>query len=347
MSKNLQRGQLVTVMHYGREYYAIVTSASSEEGVEVFMANGLRQKLEPSGCNPLPLARNVEGGAVASFNELLANAEEHQKLLAFYTELVVRLGDDRVLERIEKLVQQVERAEANAKSAWENTRTIDKARMLAEQERENWIGTAKECSDGLEFYRDLLYRIGSLFGIAAKTSDDGSVQQDVLALKVPELCSVLFDEHKRLMGHEQQANRLYTTLREGKMPEKDGTGMIDEVRAILHQRDHYRVTVDELRGQIAELEGWKQSAMQVEEMLDPVRIAHEIGLVVGNAIHPAILPWIIQSKARLHHFEQGLRDIAQEAHCIAKAGPLNTPTFEDAWKRFQDLSIKATGLLEP
>jgi hypothetical protein len=26
-----------------------------------------------------------------------------------------------------------------------------------------------------------------MFGVAAKTSDDGSIQQDVLALKVPEL----------------------------------------------------------------------------------------------------------------------------------------------------------------
>lgn len=38
-----------------------------------------------------------------------------------------------------------------------------------------------------EFYRGLVQRCGEVFGVAAYTADDGSVMDDVLALKVPEL----------------------------------------------------------------------------------------------------------------------------------------------------------------
>jgi len=55
------------------------------------------------------------------------------------------------------------------------------------KDRDGWVESAKQYSNGLEFYRDLLCRVGNMFGVEARTSDDGSVQQDVLALKVPDL----------------------------------------------------------------------------------------------------------------------------------------------------------------
>jgi hypothetical protein len=36
-----------------------------------------------------------------------------------------------------------------------------------------------------------------------------------------------------------------------------------------------------------------------------------------------------------------LEDIRTAAHCIAKAGPLNTPTLVDAWVKFMDLEVMA------
>lgn len=56
-----------------------------------------------------------------------------------------------------------------------------------ETERDNWIETARYHEKNEKFYRDLIHKIGEPFGTAAKTSNDGSVQEDVLALKVPKL----------------------------------------------------------------------------------------------------------------------------------------------------------------
>lgn len=50
-----------------------------------------------------------------------------------------------------------------------------------------WMQSAAEFSNGVEFYRDIVWMIGDMFGVAARTSDDGSIQDSVLALKVPEL----------------------------------------------------------------------------------------------------------------------------------------------------------------
>ena len=54
-----------------------------------------------------------------------------------------------------------------------------------------WKKIAVEFANNADFYRGLVIRIGAQFGKPAYTSDDGSVQQDVLALKVPELVAAL------------------------------------------------------------------------------------------------------------------------------------------------------------
>jgi len=40
-----------------------------------------------------------------------------------------------------------------------------------------------------------------------------------------------------------------------------------------------------------------------------------------------------------------LRDIGTYAHCVAIAGPSNTPTLEDAWVKFSNISVKATNAI--
>jgi len=50
-----------------------------------------------------------------------------------------------------------------------------------------WMANVEREIRNTEFYRGLIVQIGEMFGTAAKTSDDGTVQEDVLALKIPEL----------------------------------------------------------------------------------------------------------------------------------------------------------------
>ena len=60
-----------------------------------------------------------------------------------------------------------------------------------------WMQTASQGYRGAEFYRDLLDECGRALGVEAYTSDDGSIQQDVLVLKVPELVKRLIPESER------------------------------------------------------------------------------------------------------------------------------------------------------
>lgn len=71
--------------------------------------------------------------------------------------------------------------------------TIERANLM--QQRDNWEKSAADFCRNMEFYRDIVHQVGNTFGIAAKISDDGSVQDDVLALRVPEL---VIDLHRRL-----------------------------------------------------------------------------------------------------------------------------------------------------
>ena len=56
---------------------------------------------------------------------------------------------------------------------------------------QGWEATATEMSDGVDFYRGVVHEIGNMFGLRARISDDGSIQEEVLALKVPELVQEL------------------------------------------------------------------------------------------------------------------------------------------------------------
>lgn len=60
----------------------------------------------------------------------------------------------------------------------------------------SWMDTSAQAYRNTDFYRGIVTQIGEMFGEAAKTSDDGSVQQDVLALKVPELVADLVARSK-------------------------------------------------------------------------------------------------------------------------------------------------------
>jgi len=54
------------------------------------------------------------------------------------------------------------------------------------------------------------------------------------------------------------------------------------------------------------------------------------------------LPELLRENEKLR---EALKEISTEAHCIAKAGPLNTPTLHDAWGKFMAIDAMATKAL--
>jgi len=60
-----------------------------------------------------------------------------------------------------------------------------------------WMKVAAQGYRGAEFYRNIIDQCGRSLGIEAFTSDDGSVQQDVLALRLHELVVGLIPEGER------------------------------------------------------------------------------------------------------------------------------------------------------
>jgi hypothetical protein len=64
------------------------------------------------------------------------------------------------------------------------------------KERQSWEETAAQFSRNADYYRGLVVEIGENFGEEAYTSDDGSLQQDVLCAKVPELVKELHENYE-------------------------------------------------------------------------------------------------------------------------------------------------------
>ncbi len=48
---------------------------------------------------------------------------------------------------------------------------------------------------------------------------------------------------------------------------------------------------------------------------------------------------------QLRQARKALDNIHTTAHCISKAGPLNTPTLQDAWRKFDLIAVMATNAL--
>lgn len=68
---------------------------------------------------------------------------------------------------------------------------IERLRALTDA----WMETTAQQIRNVDFYRGIITQIGDIFGVAARTSDDGSIQDDVLALKVPELVRDLYNNY--------------------------------------------------------------------------------------------------------------------------------------------------------
>jgi len=81
----------------------------------------------------------------------------------------------------------------------ENARLINE-RDAALREMEAWKDSAATFSRNADYYRGLVTRIGEMFRIEAKTSDDGTVQEDVLCAKVPELVAAALARAEKAEG---------------------------------------------------------------------------------------------------------------------------------------------------
>jgi len=105
-----------------------------------------------------------------------------------------------------------------------------------------WMDTAAQAARGQEFYRELVVKIGEKFGIAAKTSDDGSVQDHVLALKVPELVDKAMGERAKLRfalahlvgeGAVEELKKLEPIVRLMGITEEDKAKMIVAIHTLI------------------------------------------------------------------------------------------------------------------
>lgn len=79
-----------------------------------------------------------------------------------------------------------------ARECWQDdeTRTIEMDVRLSEafaRRLFEWIDIAAQHAQNEEFYRDLLVQCGKLLGPEVYVSDDGSIQDEPLLLKIPEV----------------------------------------------------------------------------------------------------------------------------------------------------------------
>ncbi len=81
---------------------------------------------------------------------------------------------------------------------------------------DHWMETAGQHCRNEEYYRGLVQEIGMMFDKEAFTSEDGSVQQDVLCAKVPQLVAELRKRHSGRNTAEQELQGVIGELREEK-----------------------------------------------------------------------------------------------------------------------------------
>ena len=125
-------------------------------------------------------------------------------------------------------------------------------------ERDAYFEMAREMFNNAEFYRGIVRQIGELLGDAAYISDDGSRQESVLALKVPELVKALGD---RCAQAEQQRDAAYREGRDDARRQLPSASYADACREadliIARQRvEQAEAEAARLREELAEARGY-------------------------------------------------------------------------------------------
>ena len=145
-------------------------------------------------------------------------SESHRDVLLFWERSspeAIQLAIDAALSELSRRQQEIDQLKSEAATCRcpdqsyadqkiaEQQQEIDQLRSEKRNHDESgencgWHSLAREMSNNTEFYRGLIVRCGEAFGVEARTSDDGSVQDSVLALKVPELVERQAQEIARL-----------------------------------------------------------------------------------------------------------------------------------------------------
>jgi hypothetical protein len=106
--------------------------------------------------------------------------------------------------RADTLAQEVEASHLLVANLEDDVAMTNLRNAELERQVSAWQDTAAQCQYNSDFYRGVVAQIGAMFGVEARTSDDGSVQEDVLALKVPELVQTLREQFVELEADEEE-----------------------------------------------------------------------------------------------------------------------------------------------
>jgi hypothetical protein len=91
-----------------------------------------------------------------------------------------------------------------------------------------------------------------------------------------------------------------------------------------------------------------QGHIPLRQMIEKIEV-EKIELELDyDEIASKIDPVLDKATAIFHENERlrtALEEIATTAHCIALAGPLNTPTLQDAWGKFMKIDSMASNAL--
>jgi hypothetical protein len=75
--------------------------------------------------------------------------------------------------------------------------------------------------------------------------------------------------------------------------------------------------------------------------------AYAAFMAVTSGAHHQTESALNNALVEIERLRDALRDISTTAHCISKAGPLNTKTLAEAWNKFDHISVEATGAIKP
>lgn len=103
-----------------------------------------------------------------------------------------------------------------------------------------WQSTAEQNQENRNFYKDLIIGIGARFGNAAYISDDGSIQDSVIALKVPELVRQLRHHADRLQQENDELEQRLHDLQTAENEDNDIHARVKHRRRHSRRNPHYR-----------------------------------------------------------------------------------------------------------
>jgi hypothetical protein len=83
-------------------------------------------------------------------------------------------------------------------NAQEKLNVVSAHSERVERERDNWQEAAAQHSRNQEFYQGIVTDIGDMFGLPARLAADGTICEDVLALKVSDLVAQLIIDREKM-----------------------------------------------------------------------------------------------------------------------------------------------------